>query len=103
MAISVESGVLFSEDALPGEVQGRLEVELSGQNKTIADVKRRLADEAKALGANGIANFEYVQKGHRPLQQVLSFRWDTESQWGFGLAVRIPAERMSDAANGATS
>ena len=101
MAISIHQGVLFSDKPLPGTPKGQIKVEISGQNTSLVDIKEDLAKQAKACGANAVANLQYFQKGHKPLQH-LTFRWDTESQFGFGDAVLIPKERMNDALNGAT-
>lgn len=82
-------GVFFTEaDLLTGTPKGRVHVEISRQNSNLAEVKRRLAREAKARGANVVAGWTYGQKGHSWLG-LLAFKWDTESWHGEGRALFI--------------
>ena len=48
--------------------------------------------EAKAVGANAILAFKYGQRAHTWLEQLFSFKWDSESWYGEGLAVHLSDE-----------
>lgn len=97
MAKSIVEGVLFSDGELPGENLGQITVEISKQNALPSDIKRKLSAKAKALGANAVANFETAQAGHHWLFTASLLKWDTESLYGVGTAVKIPKEAMKDA------
>ncbi len=83
-------GVFFTESAIPGaNIAGHLKVEISRQNANLLEVKTKLAHQAKRIGAGSIMNFRYGQKKHAWWQQVFTFKWDTESWYGEGDAVKI--------------
>lgn len=87
---TVASDIFFTEEAIPStSVLRHLHVEISRQNSNLLEVKERLAQEAKSLGATAIMNFRYGQKKHEWWQLVFTFKWDTESWHGEGDAVRI--------------
>jgi hypothetical protein len=83
-------GIFFSEQAPPPGARrlGRVTVEISRQNSNLLEVKARLAQQARAKGANAVAGFVYGQRAHRGLR-LLTHRWDTESWHGGGEAVRL--------------
>lgn len=82
-------GVFFTEDAIAGANPiKRVSVEISRQNSNLTEVKSQMAREALAAGANAIMNFRYGQRKHSWLQLV-AFKWDTESWYGEGEAVRV--------------
>lgn len=88
---TTSNGVFFSESSiLTAEYRGPVSVEISRQNSTLTEVKAALAGQAKLLGANAVSDFKYGQKAHPWWEQILSFKWDTESWFGEGKAVRIP-------------
>ena len=81
-------GVFFTEDSIPGAVPvKRISVEISRQNSNLNEVKSQMASEASAAGANAIMNFRYGQRKHN-WWQLVAFKWDTESWYGEGDAVR---------------
>lgn len=81
--------VFFCEVGIPNATPIKpLHVEISLQNSNLDEVKRRLAEEAKRLGANAIMNFHYGQKKHEWWELIFTFKWDTESWHGEGVAVR---------------
>jgi hypothetical protein len=83
--------VFFSEPVIPkADYKGFVSVEISRQNSTLSAVKEALAAKAKSLGANAISDFKYGQRAHPWWEQMLTFKWDTESWYGEGKAVRIP-------------
>jgi uncharacterized protein YbjQ (UPF0145 family) len=83
------NGVFFAETAIPNATTIRhLHVEISRQNSNLDAVKQRLASDAKNAGANAVMNFRYGQRAHG-LMDLLSFKWDTESWYGEGDAVRV--------------
>lgn len=87
---TVANDIFFTEEAIPStSVLRHLHVEISRQNSNLLEVKERLAQEAKSLGATAIMNFRYGQKKHEWWQLVFTFKWDTESWHGEGDAVRI--------------
>ncbi len=97
LAKSVVGGVLFSDGELPGEQLGQVVVEISKQNALPSDIKKKLAEEAKLLGANAVMKFETAQAGHHWLFTASILKWDTESLFGVGVAVKIPKESMQEA------
>ena len=97
MAKSIVGGVLFSDGELPGVQLGQVLAEISRQNALPSDIKQKLADEAKSLGANAVMNFETAQAGHHWLFTASILKWDTESLFGVGMAVKIPKESMQEA------
>ncbi|MGA9772258.1 MAG: hypothetical protein WBV94_24715 [Blastocatellia bacterium] len=83
-------GVFFTEQEIGGAERIRhLHVEISLQNANLDRVKKSLARQAKAVNANVVMNFRYGQKAHSWLEQLFSFKWDTESWHGEGDAVRF--------------
>lgn len=85
-----QEGIFFTESDLPdAKVIGRVSVEISRQNSNLAAVRTELAAKARALGANAIAGFTYGQKSHLWWEQILTFKWDSESWVGEGKAVRV--------------
>ena len=84
------NGIFFTEAAIPNAVRIKhLSVEISRQNSNLIAVKERLAEEARSLGASALMNFKYGQRGHAWWEQVLTFKWDTESWHGEGDAVKV--------------
>lgn len=69
-----------------------LRVERSRQNSNLAEIKGLMAAEAKAVGSNAILAFKYGQRAHTWREQLLSFKWDSESWYGEGLAVHLSDE-----------
>jgi hypothetical protein len=83
-------GIFFTESSILRASQiKRLKVEISLQNSNLLEVKRRLARQAKSVGATAITNFRYGQKSHTWWELLLNFKWDTESWYGEGDAVRF--------------
>ena len=86
----VLDGVFFTEASIPNATPiQRLHVEISLQNSNLNEVKQRLAQEVKRIGGNAIMNFSYGQKKHEWWELFFTFKWDTESWHGEGVAVRI--------------
>lgn len=82
-------GIFFTEGAIPGAaVLRHLRTEISRQNSSLSAVKDALASDVRAAGGNALMNFKYGQRAHRPLE-LISFKWDTESWYGEGDAVRV--------------
>jgi hypothetical protein len=83
--------VFFSEDPAPHLVLSgvQLRVEVSRQNANLREVKKRLAAQVRAAGGNALVDFAYGQKSHSVMQQLFSFRWDSESWHGSGYAARL--------------
>ena len=67
----------------------RIAVEISRQNSNLDAVKSQMAAKARSAGANAIVGFAYGQRAHPWWKQFLSFKWDSESWYGEGDAVRI--------------
>lgn len=87
-------GVFFTEDAIANApAVKRVSVEISRQNSDITEIKRRMAQEAKAAGANAIMSFRYGQRKHE-WWQLLALKWDTESWYGEGVAVTVRDEAV---------
>jgi len=83
-------GVFFTEGTIVGASPIRhLFVEISRQNANLRDVKSRLVSQARGIQANGLMNFRYGQRSHPWWKLVLTFKWDTESWYGEGDAVRL--------------
>lgn len=83
-------GVFFTESAIAGAaVVQHVTVEISRQNANLVEVKEKLARQAKEVGASSVMNFRYGQRKHSWWQQAFTFKWDTESWYGEGDAVRI--------------
>jgi uncharacterized protein YbjQ (UPF0145 family) len=97
MIKSVVGGVLFSGGDLPGENLGQVVAQIARQNALPSDIKRKLAQKAKDLGANAVSNFEIAQVGHHWVFSASLLKWDTESVFAVGQAIKIPKELMSEA------
>lgn len=99
MFVTATDDILFIEEALPGEaVIGPVEVYIGGvftsaQLKSLTDVKKRMAEQAKQLGANCIMHFTY---GQRSSLSDLFFNLDDVSWYGRGSAVCLDAARYMD-------
>lgn len=86
---TVCDGVFFTESEIPGSsTVRRVEVEISRQNANLMEVKKRMAAEAKHSGSYAITSFKYGQRSH-PWWQLAWLKWDTESWFGTGDAVRV--------------
>ena len=86
---TVCDGIFFTESPISAaSVLRHVHVEISRQNADLTEVKTRLAQQAKALGATAIANFRYGQNKHQWWELVFTFKWDTESWDGEGDAVK---------------
>ena len=82
-------GIFFTEDNMPSAVTiKQVSVEISRQNLNLLEVKKEMANQASKVGANAIMNFRYGQRKH-DFMKMLSFRWDSESWHGEGIAVKI--------------
>jgi len=87
---SLCNDVFFTESAVSGAaVLRHLSVEISRQNANLTEVKQRLAEQARNLGATVVMNFRYGQKKHQWWELVFTFKWDTESWHGEGDAVKL--------------
>lgn len=82
------NGIFFTEESLSGEPLTHVSVEVSRQNANLVMVKDQMAEKALAAGANAVANFKYGQRAHKWWQHM-TFRWDTESWFGEGDAMRM--------------
>jgi uncharacterized protein YbjQ (UPF0145 family) len=83
-------GVFFTESAVPrAVVLGRVRVEVSRQNSNLTEVKRRMAHDARTMGANVVMGFRYGQRKHAWWENLLTLKWDTESWHGEGDAARL--------------
>lgn len=83
-------GIFFTEQEIRGPLShGHISVEVSRQNANLFEVKKRLAAEARARGANAVMNFSYGQRAHSWWSQLFTFRWDSESWYGEGDAVSV--------------
>jgi hypothetical protein len=86
-------GIFFTDEPVD---QCRLsprpfKVEISRQNANLHQIKQRLAMQVRKAGGNALVGFRYGQRSHGILQQVLTFKWDTESWHGEGYPARIEA------------
>ena len=92
MYSSILDGILFVEGVPEGaRTLKHLHVTLSGfgsQLKTLDDLKRRLASDARRAGANAVVDFKYGQK---------SSWWSIDQvKWqGSGIAAQLPADVVS--------
>jgi hypothetical protein len=84
-------GIFFTEDpALHCRLTKKLlKVEISRQNASLQQVKKRLARLARDAGGNALVGFTYGQRSHSIWQQLFTFKWDTESWHGQGYAAAI--------------
>jgi hypothetical protein len=89
MYCSTFDGVLFVEGIPPGaRALRKLEVTLQGigsQLQTLDDVKRRLAADARRLGANAVISFTYGQKASW-------WAMDHVKWHGAGMAAKLPPD-----------
>jgi G:T/U-mismatch repair DNA glycosylase len=86
---TLQDGIFFTEESIPSATAiQQIKVEISRQNSNLMEVKARMAAQAKQLGANAIMSFKYGQKPHKWYEQVFTFKWDTESWHGEGVAVK---------------
>lgn len=84
------NGIFFTESTVSNAtVIQHLSVEISRQNANLTDVKQRLADQARQLGATVVMNFRYGQKKHKWWELLFTFKWDTESWYGEGDAIKL--------------
>ncbi len=97
MSKGIFGGVLISDSELPGEEKGEVVVKISRQNALPSEIKLKMAEAAKAIGANGVKNFETAQAGHHWLLNANPLKWDSESLYGVGMGVRISKEQMGEA------
>jgi hypothetical protein len=87
---TIHDGIFFTEESIEGgEFLGEIDIRIGRQNANLGDVKQALARKAKQTGATAVANFRYGQRKHGPMQLLNPFRWDTESWYGEGKAVKI--------------
>lgn len=87
---TLQVGVFFTEAEIPtAEDLGAVEIEISRQNANLAEVKDRMAEEVKRRGGDGLVRFKYGQRAH-PWWQNFFLKWDSESWYGTGRAVRLP-------------
>jgi len=87
-------GVFFTESVIAGVQKVRhVHVEISRQNANLAEVRQRLAVEAMRAGCNAVMGFQYGQKAHSWWEQLINFKWDTESWHGSGDAIVLKSER----------
>ncbi|GJQ22141.1 MAG: hypothetical protein HBSIN02_24960 [Bacteroidia bacterium] len=86
---TIDNEIFFTESAISGaSIIRHVHARINRQNSNLEEVKRELAQQAKSLGANTIMNFRYGQKKHQWWELVFTFRWDTESWYGEGDAIR---------------
>jgi hypothetical protein len=84
-------GLFFTEKPLIGaSVTKHIRVKLTGQNRSLNDVKKAMAKQAHRVGANAVMNFRYGQKRG-------FFSWDDMSWFGEGDAVSWLGSEESDA------
>lgn len=91
---TVHKDIFFTESLpqVPSTSVGPIKVEISRQNSNLLQVKDRMVGQAIAKRANVIANFRYGQRKHKTWQLIFTFKWDTESWYGEGDALRIEGE-----------
>lgn len=86
----IHSGIFISEkDIAEAKLVQHLEVKISRQNADLDQIKNQLAIEAHELGVQTVINFRYGQKKHSVLSYLNPFKWDSESWYGEGDAVKI--------------
>lgn len=82
--------VFFTEESVRAANTIRhVHIEISRQNANLIEVKQKLATEVQACGGNVLANFRYGQRKHAWWEYVFSFKWDTESWYGEGDALKL--------------
>ena len=86
-------GIIFSEGKIDGAVVSSVNVELSKQNARLGELKTKMANQAKGLGANSISNYSYRQEKRL-------FGWDNLSLVGTGMAVIAPEDVLSELKKG---
>jgi hypothetical protein len=89
---TLHGDVFITEGELPGENLGVVQAHIGRQNANLSEIKEQLAQKAARRGANGVAHLKYGQRKHGPLELMNPFRWDTESWFGEGEAIRVPPE-----------
>lgn len=84
-------GVFFTEAMAPAGAKTLkvVKVRLNRQNSNLGEVKRLMAKEALAAGANSIVEFKYGQQSHKWWEQAFTFKWDSEAWFGEGRAVHL--------------
>ncbi|MBF0467045.1 MAG: hypothetical protein HQK94_18415 [Nitrospirae bacterium] len=87
---TIFNNIFFTESFIANAAQlKRIRVEISRQNSNLTKIKEKMANEAKVVGATAIMNFKYGQRAHKRWDLVFSFKWDTESWYGEGDAIKI--------------
>lgn len=82
--------VFFTEHAIPRSSPIKhIKVDVHKQNVTLEEIRSRLAEAAKALGANAVMNFRYGQKLHSAWEVIRHLHWEMEYWHGEGDAVKI--------------
>jgi uncharacterized protein YbjQ (UPF0145 family) len=87
---TLHHGVFITEGDLPGEELGTISATIGRQNANLNQIKDRLATEAEQKGANAVASLQYGQRKHGPAELMNPFRWDTETWFGEGRAMKVP-------------
>ncbi len=91
--ISACDGIIFSEGKINGDIISTINVEVSKQNALLGELKIKMANEAKILGANSISEFTYRQEKR-------IFGWDNLSLVGSGNAILASDEVLDELKNG---
>jgi len=87
---SEKDGIFFTESDSPeSPIIKKVIIEISKQNANLSELKIKMAKDVSALDANAIINFKYGQKRHKWWQLFIDFKWDSESWWGEGDAVKL--------------
>jgi hypothetical protein len=82
--------VFFTEADVPkAPTLKDVKVVIKHQNASLDDVKFRMAEEAKAVGANAIKNFRYGQRIMSTFRALLRFQWEIEYWHGEGEAIKL--------------
>ncbi len=86
----IHYGIFISEKDIPeAELIQHIEVKISRQNADLNQIKDLLAIKAQELGVQTVMNFRYGQIKHSLLSYLNPFKWDSESWYGEGDAVKI--------------
>lgn len=98
---SLFEGVIFIEGAEhSGRVLGNVEYKkdsfYNNQLKNLSNVKAQLAEKAKKLGANTIANFKYGQKNTSLFRSMLLALDDNVNWYGSGTAIRLDENKYAE-------
>ena len=88
---TIKDEIFFTEQEIKNVHKnlGEIKTSISGQNKNLSILKKKMAKIANSKDANVIMCFEYNQKAHKWWEQVFTFKWDSESWHGKGIAVRM--------------